>query len=123
MFLLVRVDDRGGEGIDRGRGDARLGHLHPVDAIFLAPDAVPVDVLPCPGVGEGEVIGPDSHHGPVLLVLAVRVERLDPEGLADSPRPWRCSRQEGPRDGAQRVEEEVVYDEAHLVGQDLLWSA
>lgn len=89
-------------------------------AFFLAPDAVAVDVLPCSGVGEGEVIRPDSHHGAVLLVLVVRVECLHPERLADGPRPWRCPGQERPRDGAQWVEEEVVDDEAHLVGQDLL---
>lgn len=77
MLLLVRVDDRGGEDINRGRGDARLGHLQLVLALFLAPGAVAIDVLPCPRIGEGEVVRPDAHHGPVLLVLPVRVECLD----------------------------------------------
>lgn len=92
-------------------------------AIFLAPSAVAIDVLPRPGIGEGEVVWPNAHDRPVLLVLPVRVECLDADGLAECPWPRCCSGQQRPRNSAQRVEEEVVDDEAHLVGQELLWSA
>lgn len=121
MFLLVRVDDRTGKGLNRGRGDARLGHLHLVVTIFVVSSAVAIDVLPCSRIGEGKVVRPDAHHGPILLVLPVRVECLNTDSLAESPRPWRCSRQQRPRDSAQRMEEDIVDNEAHLVGQDLLW--
>lgn len=89
-------------------------------AFLLAPGAVAIDVLPSPRIGKGEVVRPDAHHWPVFLVLPVRVECLDTDRLAESPRPWRCSGQQGPRDGAQWVKEEVEDGKAQLVRQDLV---
>lgn len=90
-------------------------------AVFVVSGAVAIDVLPCSRIGEGQVVRPDANHGPIFLVLPVRVECLNTGSLAESPRPWRCSRQQRPRDSAQRMEEDVVDNEAQLVGQDLIW--
>lgn len=89
-------------------------------AVLLALGVVPGDLAPGAGVGVGELVGRDAHHGAVALEHGVHVEG---DGAAD------VARAEGEPRGApeerawvvsQRVEEDIVEEAAYVADQTRL---
>lgn len=61
----------------------RLGHLvHGA----LRPDTVAVDILPCPDICEGEMVGTNADDRPISIVKLLSMKGLRAECMADSPR-------------------------------------
>lgn len=81
MFFAPGADDVYGLGVDGADEGLELGQL--LLAVTAAGD-VAEDVAPGAQIGEGEVIGSDSHNGTVLVVESLCVEGLYAEGMADT---------------------------------------
>lgn len=88
VLLAVGVDDGPRDVVD---GEAEGPDLGELGAVGFAADLVSVDVAPCAGVGEGEVLGGDAHHGAVLVVELLRDEGFVADGVLDRPRDRRGS--------------------------------
>lgn len=116
VLFAVRVDDRGRYVADDPVERGGLGHLR---RAALGPDAVAVDVLPRPRVGEGEVAGADADDGPVPVVQLLGVEGLGAGGVPDGPGERRRPVQLRPGELVERVEEEVVDDRRRFIRDDL----
>jgi hypothetical protein len=77
---------------------------------------VPENVLPRAGVGVGQVVRPEAHHGAVLFVQGMDLQGAgagsDAQGVGDGE----GTGEEGSRVPAQGVQEEVVEGEEENVG-------
>lgn len=69
VFFAVRVYDRRRHVAE---DPGKRGGLRHFGGAAVGADAVAVDVLPRPRVGEGEVAGADADDGPIFIVKLLR---------------------------------------------------
>ena len=107
MLLAVLGDDAAWRAPDAVHGPVLRQLVLPLE---LRADAVPVNILPCLFVGEGELIRRYADDWAVLLVQRQHVAReRAAQALVDEGEA-RGAVQQRPREASEWVEEEVVYD-------------